>query len=208
MAFMAFALYAYQVGKPTDRTSSYYASRITYYGCGLVLAGFSQLLLGSYVIAKFGNGPILPGIGVAMYVVHWPEINIFIGLVQMLVGIFALLRRFGIMNNGENDNRLQYGAYFMWICMLSMQILTQVGYAMGGELAPAAPTIANLSLGIAIMCPYLDYKMRNTPEELPADYYGGPPDVLEKVGEVEEQPKEMPAADEEMGSGADQDADN
>jgi hypothetical protein len=78
----------------------------------------------------------------------------------------------------------------MWLCMLSMQILTQVGYAPEGMLAPAAPTIACLSLGISLMSAYLDYKMRNTPEELPDGYYGF----------TEEHEKPMPVNDEEMGA--------
>ena len=124
-----------------------------------------------------------------MYIVHFPGINIFVGLIQLLTGIFALLRRYGIMNNGKDDNRLQYCACFMWLCMLSMQILTQVGYAPEGMLAPAAPTIACLSLGISLMSAYLDYKMRNTPEELPDDYYGF----------TEEHEKSPAVDDEEMG---------
>ena len=187
------------MGKPTDRTASYFQSRLTYYGFGLALAGLSQLLLGAYVTSKFGGGPLLPAIGVAMYIVHFPGINIFVGLVQLLTGIFALLRRYGFMNNGPNDNRLQYCAAFMWLCMLSMQILTQVGYAPEGMFAPAAPTIACLSLGISVMSAYLDFKMRNTPEELPADYYGNP-QIQEQAKEDE---KQMPEADEEMG-GADE----
>ena len=195
MAFMAFALFAYQTGKPTYRNASYYRSRLTYYGAGLTLAGLAQLMLGAYILNNFGSGPLLPAIGVAMFIVHWPEITVFVGLVQMLTGIFALLRRYGIMNKGKDDNRLQYSAYFMWICVLSMQILTQVGFAPEGMLAPAAPTIACLSLGISMMSAYLDYKMRNTPEVLPADYYG----VVMKEKEELEMP---PPADEEMG-GAD-----
>jgi hypothetical protein len=124
-----------------------------------------------------------------MYIVHFPGINIFVGLIQFLTGVFALLRRYGIMNNGKDDNRLQYCACFMWLCMLSMQILTQVGYAPEGMLAPAAPTIACLSVGISLMSAYLDYKMRNTPKELPDGYYGF----------TEEHEKPMPVNDEEMG---------
>lgn len=189
MAFMAFALFAYQVGKPTDRTASYYQSRITYYGCVLTLAGLAQLLLGVYILSKFGSGPLLPAIGVAMFIVHWPEISVFVGLVQLLTGIFAPLRCYRIMNKGKDDNRLQYCSFFMWICMLSMQVLTQVGYAPEGMFAPAAPTIACLSFGISIMPAYLDYKMRNTPEVLPDDYYGA---------DTTEAKEEMPL-DEEVG---------
>ena len=169
---MAFALFAYQVGKPTDRTASYFQSRLTYYGCCLLSLGSLNSCLAPTSPPSLVLVLYLPAIGVAMYIVHFPGINIFVGLIQLLTGIFALLRRYGIMNNGKDDNRLQYCACFMWLCMLSMQILTQVGYAPEGMLAPAAPTIACLSLGISLMSAYLDYKMRNTPEILPADYYG------------------------------------
>jgi hypothetical protein len=196
MSFMAFALFAYQMGKPSDRTASYYQSRITYYGAGLTLAGLAQFLLGAYILSKFGSGPLLPAIGVAMFIVHWPQITVFVGLFQFFTGIFALLRRCGIMNKGKNDNRLQYSAFFMWIFMLSMQILTQVGYAPEGTFAPAAPSIACLSLGISMMSAYLDYKMRTMPEEFPVVYYG---DATNAEEAIEEKEMALPA-DEEMGS--------
>lgn len=171
-AFMAFALFAYQVGKPTDRTASYYRSRMSFYGSGLALAGFSQLLLGAYVLSKFGGGGLVPAVRVAMYTVSFPEISITVGLIQLLMGIWGILRRFGILIQGPNNHIYQICAFFMWIFMLSMQVVTQVGFQPAGMFAPAAPSYACLYLGISIMSPYLDYKMRTTPEELPIDYYG------------------------------------
>lgn len=56
--------------------------------------------------------------------------------------------------------------------MLSMQVITQVAYASDGDLAPAAPTTACLSVGFCALLAFSDYKMRTTPEVLPADYYG------------------------------------
>lgn len=171
-SFMAFALYAYQVGKSADRSATYFRGRLFFYALLMALAGLSQLLLGSYVRAKFGGGPLSPPVGVAMYVVHFPAINIVVGALQLLTGVFGVFRRFGKFIGGKDDHRYQMAIFFVWICMLSMQVITQVGYAPGGDLAPAAPTIACLSVGLCALPAFLDFKMRNLPELLPADYYG------------------------------------
>lgn len=50
LAFMVFAIYAYQVGKPGDRGSSYFRGRLGFY-CGLVaLVGAVQLALGAFCL--------------------------------------------------------------------------------------------------------------------------------------------------------------
>lgn len=170
---MAFALFAYQVGKPTDRTASYYQGRFTFYTVLVTLAGLSQFLLGSFATARFGSGPLAPPIGVAMYVVHFPGLNILVGLVQLLTGVFGILRRYGYFVAGKEDNRYQNAIFLVWLLQLSVQILAQVGYAPEGMLAPAAPTIACLSLGMNVIAAFLEYKMRTMPLVLPADYYGG-----------------------------------
>lgn len=202
---MAFALYAYQCGKPSARTSSYYKSRISFYGSGLALAGFAQLLLGSYVLSKFGGGGLVPPVRVAMFTVSFPEISITMGLIQLLMGIWALLRRFGFLVQAADNYTYQICGFIMWILMLSMQIVTQVGYAEAGMFAPAAPSYACLYLGIALMSPFLDYKMKTTPEEFPADYYGMDAGETKEVAEKEpplEQP--MPSADDVEMGGADE----
>lgn len=178
-AFMAFALFAYQVGKPTDRNGTYYQGRFTFYTLLVTLAGLSQLLLGSFVLSRFGSGPLSPPIGVAMYIVHFPGLNIAVGLVQFLTGVFGLARRYGYLNNGKDDNRYQKCIATVWMLQLSVQILTQVGYAPGGMLAPAAPTIACLSLGMNVIAAFLDWKMRTVPAILPSDYYGTYGDLVE-----------------------------
>jgi hypothetical protein len=61
---------------------------------------------------------------------------------------------------------------FQWVCMVSMQILTQVSYAPGGMAAAAAPSQTMLTMGVCMIVAYLDFKMRTTPQEIPADYYG------------------------------------
>jgi hypothetical protein len=187
-AFMAFSLYAYQTGKAADRSATYYRGRLIFYTVLVSLAGCSQLLLGSYVQARFGGGPLSPPVGVAMYIVHFPEINIFVGIIQLLTGIFGVFRRYGKFNCGKDDHRYQIALFFTWMCMLSMQIITQVAFAPGGAIAPAAPTIACLSVGLCSLPAFLDYKMRTLPEDLPADYYGMPiiADKMDVEGDVTE----------------------
>jgi hypothetical protein len=54
-----------------------------------------------------------------------------------------------------------------------MMVMTQVSWASGGTLAPAAPTIATLTFGLHAIAAFLDFKARSTPEEITApEYYG------------------------------------
>ena len=56
--------------------------------------------------------------------------------------------------------------------MLVVQIIAQIGYLPGGELAAMAPRVLAMSFALNLMPPYLDYKMRNTLQDIPIDYYG------------------------------------
>lgn len=116
-----------------------------------------------------------------MCIVHFPGLNILVGLVQFLTGVFGILRRYGYFINGKEDNRFQNCIFFVWVLQLSVQILTQVGYAPEGMLAPVAPMIACFSLGMNVIAAFLDYKMRTMPQVLPPDYYGSFSDIVEKA---------------------------
>ena len=50
LAFMAFSIYAYQVGKPGDRSAGYYRGRLAFYSGLLVIVGLAQLMLGAYIL--------------------------------------------------------------------------------------------------------------------------------------------------------------
>jgi hypothetical protein len=50
LAFMAFSIYAYQVGKPGDRGAGYYRGRLAFYSGLLVIVGLAQLMLGAYIL--------------------------------------------------------------------------------------------------------------------------------------------------------------
>lgn len=171
---MAYALYAYQTDKAAERSATYFRGRLTFYTVLLSVAGLSQLMLGSYVVANFGGGPLAAPVIVAVYVVFFPEITIFVGIIQLLTGIFGVFRRYGKFNNGKDDHRYQMALFFTWMCMLSMQIVAQIAYAPADTAAAAAPTVACLSLALCAAPAFLDYKMRTLPEVFPPEYYGMP----------------------------------
>lgn len=182
IAFMEFALFAYQNGKQAERGGLYFFGRMSFYTFMLTLAGLSQLMLGAYVLHNFGSGPLTAGpIGVAVYVVSFPEISIFVGLVQLINGLWGMVRSiFSMAHWGPNDNSYSIAIAFQWICMLVLQILVQVSYPPAGTVAAAAPAIACLSLGMNVMPAFLDYKMRNLPTVMTEDYYGPEPEKAER----------------------------
>lgn len=68
----------------------------------------------------------------------------------------------------------------MYFCMMAMQVLAQVAQAPGDVAAAAAPTLACVYLGIALMPAFLDWKMNNLPEDIDAINYYGIPLLSEK----------------------------
>ena len=182
IAFMEFSLFAYQNGKQADRGGLYFFGRMGFYTFMLTLAGLSQLLLGCYTFRNFGSGPLTAGpVGVAVYVVSFPEISIFVGLLQTINGLWGIFRSiFGMAHWGPNDNSYPFAILVQWVCMLVLQIMTQVSYPPGGTLAAAAPAIACLSLGLNVMPAFLDHKMRNLPSVILEDFYGPEPEKAER----------------------------
>jgi hypothetical protein len=98
----------------------------------LFLVGLAQLMLGSYILKNFGEGPLENGaIGVAMFLVNFPEISVFCGAVQLCLSLFGAARIMGLFNDPENHT-YQFFALFSWFCTVSMQNLTQIAYAPAG----------------------------------------------------------------------------
>mmetsp|Transcript_12413 Transcript_12413/g.21734 ORF Transcript_12413/g.21734 Transcript_12413/m.21734 type:complete len:353 (-) Transcript_12413:221-1279(-) len=172
LAFVGFALYSFQAGKPGDRPGSYYAGRLNFYGFALFLVGLAQLLLGTYLLTKFSAGPLPYGpVGVAMFVVNFPEISIVCGAFHILIALYGFLARsIGILNS-EDNHSYQVAVFAGWVCTVSMQILVQVGYNPGGVMAAAAPSQTMLTLGIFVINAFLDFKRRTTPNQVPMNYY-------------------------------------
>mmetsp|Transcript_19277 Transcript_19277/g.29288 ORF Transcript_19277/g.29288 Transcript_19277/m.29288 type:complete len:339 (+) Transcript_19277:82-1098(+) len=166
-AFLAMAHFAYQTGKPESRNGAYYRSRLVFYCVVMGLAGQAQLMLGSFVIRNYGNGPLPAPIGVAMFMINFPEINVFVGLLHVLNSVYGIIK--GL--SPGSDNYFQYSMYVQWICTLVLMVGTQTWYTPGGGMAQATPTLASLTLGINLMPAFLEYMGRTIPDEITSDYY-------------------------------------
>jgi len=92
MAFMVWSLHSYTINKTADRSGSYFRGRMKTYSLVLAIAGLVQFLLGCVCQARFDvnaeDGPI----GVAFLVLSFPEIAVAVGLLQLLNGLWGLVR--------------------------------------------------------------------------------------------------------------------
>ena len=169
LAFMAWSLHAYNTGNPETRSGSYFKGRMDFYSLVLVLAGLVQFILGTYTRARFNHRVLEEGpIGVAFLVVSYPGISIFIGLVQIMNGLWGLARVRGYFTTPKV---FQMSLAMQWVMVLVLQVVSQIAYLPGGGLAPLAPSLAAFSFGLSMTPAFLDYKMSSLPAEFPDDYY-------------------------------------
>jgi hypothetical protein len=171
VALAGFALHAFQSGKPGDRSASYYRSRMPLYTFALGLVGLAQLLLGSFILARYGGGPLSKGpIGVAMFLVNFPEISVFVGALQTIIALYGATKACGIRTS-PNDHSYQIVLLIGWIATISLQIMVQFAYNPADIAAAAAPSVTMLTMGIFVINGFLEFKARTTPAEIPLDYY-------------------------------------
>jgi hypothetical protein len=168
LAFVSFALFAYQTGKPGERNGGYFRGRLRIYAFMVFIAGLAQLMLGAYTINVFSNGPLVPAIDVAMFTISYPEISVAVGIVYVMNGLWGVYRTF----TRPTDDYYQMSLALQWFLTISLTILTQIAYQPGASYAAAAPSRSCLMIGASLMPALLDYKARHTPEELDGDYYG------------------------------------
>lgn len=170
MAFMVWSLNAYTTGKTDSHGGNYFKGRMDCYSGALVLAGCVEFLLGVWCQARFDMNVLEDGpVTVAFFVVTYPGISIYIGLLQMINGIWGIARARGYLQIKNNIYQVSLG--FQWINVLVLQDIVQLSYSSGGMLAPVAPTLAAWTLGLSLMPAYLDHKMSTLPETFPDDYY-------------------------------------
>ena len=172
---MQFSLYTFYNAIPEDRNSGYFASRLSFYSLVLCVAGVSQLMLGSYLLTNFDmdDGKLSGGyIHVGLYIIHYPSMAMVVGGLQVINGLWGFARSLDVAHGGPDDILYAWSMAFQWLIMIGVQIIVQIGYLPTQTLAAAAPMIAAMSLSLNLMPPYLDYKMRNTLQDIPIDYYG------------------------------------
>lgn len=175
IAFMQFSLYAFYNAIPEDRHSGYFAGRLGLYSLILCVAGISQLMLGSYLLTNFDmdDGRLSGGyVRVGIYVIVIPSMGMIVGGLQVINGLWGFARSLDVAHGGPDDILYAFSMAFQWIVMLVVQVIAQIGFLPGGELAAMAPMVVAMSFALNLMPPYLDYKMRNTLQDIPIDYYG------------------------------------
>ena len=172
-ALLATALYAYHAStaespEPVQKyNAGYFRGRLIFYSAVMWIAGFAQLALGAFVIQNFGNGPLPAPVTVAMFMVNFPEICVFVGLVYMLNAMYGIYR--GL--NQQTDSYFAMTMWFQLLCTIILMVLVQTSYAPGGAMAQATPTLASLTLGVSLTPIFLDSMARSMPEEFTVDYY-------------------------------------
>jgi len=188
MAFMVWSLHSYTTKNPSTRSGSYFRGRMQTYSAVLTVAGLVQFLLGCLCLARFDvnaeNGPV----GVAFFVVSFPAIAVFVGLLQILNGLWGLARSFGFGLLADTPMPVyQLSLAFQWLTVLVLQDIVQIAYLPGADKAPVTPFLACFSLGLTLMPAYLDHKANTMPETLPDDYYGERQTTIEEnANEVEQ----------------------
>ena len=172
LGFMAFSMHSIQKGHPEQRSALFFRGQARIYNAVLMLAGFTQLAIGSYVLNRFGQGPLPQPVTPGPYgAIFFPEISITVGVLQLFTGAIGFTRSLHKSSNVPARNKIfQVLCLFTYVCMISMQDLSQFAYAPGGEAAALAPTLACVYFGIAFMPAFLDWKMNTVPENLEGYY--------------------------------------
>lgn len=174
-ALLATALHAYHSSTQESPeavqkyNAGYFRGRLIFYSAVMWVAGFAQMALGSFVIKNFGNGPLPAPVTVAMFMVHFPEICVFVGLLYMGNATYGIYR--GLTKQADS-----YFAATMWfqlLCTIILMVLVQTSFAPAGAMAQATPTLASLTLGVSLTPIFLDSMARSMPEKVEAEYYFG-----------------------------------
>jgi len=162
-------LQSYHAGAPEKYNAGYYRGRLIFYSAVMAIAGLAQMSLGTYVIDKFGNGPLPAPITAAMFVVYFPEINVCVGLMYVANGLWGML--IGLAR--QMDGYFAISMCIQLVCTLILMVLVQTSYAPGGVMAEAIPTLASLTIGVSLTPIFLDSMARITPEQITHEYYHG-----------------------------------
>ncbi|KAL3902527.1 MAG: hypothetical protein SGILL_010791 [Bacillariaceae sp.] len=193
MAFLAFAIYAFQNNNPQARGGKYYKGRLVFYSMLQFFVGFGQFGLGAYLSAKFGTQKFDEPVNAAVYFIHYPILAMVVGAVDILNAVYGLIRGFGLMGTRPDDRSFHISS-FVALFINFLGIMIQVSIGAGDAFAAAAPSLFVFTFAIHIFPAYLDHQMMTLPAELPMDYYS--PNSTEKHIDLEEPMESSPSADE------------
>lgn len=131
--------------------------------------------------------PLNDFIDVAMYSCYYPEINVAVGSLQMLIGYFGIARYLGFVPVGPKNHHFQIAILLQWISMLAMQYIVQISLSLENGPPAHLPAMVLLSVGLNVLPAFLDYKMRTTPSSISKEFYGlvEPLDSLKQIFQEE-----------------------
>jgi len=185
VAFMVWSLHTYTTNNASDRSGSYFKGRMMTYSVFLAIGGLVQFLLGCWCSARFEvNTAEFGPVAVAFLIVSFPGISVYVGLLQLMNGVWGIARSMGIgLMENTSIPVFQLSIAFQWLSVIVLQNLVQIAYLPGGNAAAVVPFLACFSLGLNLMPAFLDHKSNTVPDTLPDDYYG---EMMQSVKDVEQ----------------------
>jgi len=175
LTIVGLSLCAYLGGQQVDKHQGYYVIRYAFYNLMVFLGGFSQLLLGIFLSARFGPGPYDQAVHVTTYTVFFPYITAIVGTVQTFMGVYGWSRAVGwIKIQGESDSVFLYVTLITWIITMVLQIIVQPSFGTGDSFDAEGATYAAVYVGFFVMPAWLDHMVRYTPKRIDPSYFGLP----------------------------------
>jgi hypothetical protein len=172
LSLQLMALLAFQSGKPQSQKRSYYKSCLIFFSGVLAVAGLTQLVIGCYVLRHFGKNFSNEPVVVSFYIISLPGIAVFVGLIQLLAGLWGMARPFTTRDDyGRGITVFQATCWFVWFCQIVLQVFVQPAYQNGEAFAGNATQVLAFSFFLAPLPAFLDYKSRSTAEVISAEYY-------------------------------------
>eukprot|EP00121_Abeoforma_whisleri_P009856 Awhi_evm1s9074 len=155
--FFTWQIWSNHKGNRVNHSVNFYRFWLLVSAGFLLVAGLAQWWIGVVALHAQGNGLYSPSEAIIAlpYVVFWPELNVFAGLVVTCGALYALF-------NGKVSGMITYYApimLFVWLVQLSCMGFVQASYA---GLPPLTAMLTGLSFLISATPVILDAKMRTT----------------------------------------------
>lgn len=170
------SLAKFQLGLGHERDGRYYGSRLAFYSWVLWLGGFAQTVIGVHLLRLHGAGPISDDgtsfYKVAMLVVTYPSMSIAVGVLQMMNGIWGILKRYGLLVPAQDGGAFATSIWTGWLIQLVIQVIVQPSILPGAVAARFPPELAAFAFGMNFMPAYLDAKSNSLPNEIEPEYFG------------------------------------
>jgi hypothetical protein len=128
IGFMAWSLHSYTMNKPEERAAPYFKGRMFFYSSVLAVAGFVQFILGAVVAGLFNGRELTLPVAVSFFVISYPGLFMFVGLWELLNGLWGIARSFDFLNFEMDIPIYQLSLGLQWLFILILQDIVQLAY--------------------------------------------------------------------------------